>query len=423
MPNSFLNCVRNGRVIAFALFCLSSTQLVFQFPYIVMLPGERAKVFSATLCLLTLAVTIFVEGGKRLYESRVALYISLTLTLLVILSSFYSLVPRQSEERCYVILSAALGGYWCSRLLLTDQKFIRIFQWLANGLLVGVIVLALLGLYLTGKPHQFLDAHWHPVGSRLLLLSFAPLSLALGQNRRDQAVGVAILLITLLTIYIVGRYAFIQSVLVIPAIVSIMAVLVFRWRGLKLRILALILVVTVAAGVYFANYNPKNLNLGHISVAYRVESLFFSASVALRHPILGNGLWAPRDSLLEDYTFRYPFVSKEQFSEWVRNQRTSENLYLTFLADLGLPFVIIYFGAVLYLLLKLFRICRSSYTELAFHPAAIFLPLFAECIAFLVVDDLFEPQLSWFFHILLGLIPLGVVKSDKESSTRSCALD
>ncbi|MFH0957174.1 MAG: O-antigen ligase family protein [Pseudomonadota bacterium] len=393
----------------FFLFCLTTIQLVFQEPYIVILHDERAKVFSATLCLLTLTITILFGCDKqRLYFSA-DFWISLTLALVALLSGIFSVAPRQSLERAYVILSAGLGGYWCAKFLLTEPNLRRIFQWFVNALLVGVIFLALIGLYLTGKPHQFLDSHWHPVGSRLLSMSFAPLSLIFGDIRSDQIIGGIILLVDLIAIYIVGRYAFIESILIIPAVVSVIAFVVFKWTGKSRRIVAMIIAVTVTAGIFFAFVNPKKLNRNHVSVAYRVESLFFSIDIASRHPWLGNGLWAPRDSFLKDYKLHYPFVSKEQFSQWVKEFRTSENLYLTFLADLGVIFVLLYFGSVLYILIRLIGISRGPCLNLIFHPAAILLPLIAECLRFLVVDDLFEPQISWFFHILLGLVAAGIV--------------
>ncbi len=248
-------------------------------------------------------------------------WISVILSLIAILSGIFSVVPKQSLERVYVILSAGLGGYWCSKFLLTEPNFRRIFQWFVNALLLCVIFLALLGLYLTGKPHQFLDFHWHPVGSRLLLMSFAPLSLLFGNVRRDRILGGIILSADLITIYIVGRYAFIESILIIPAIVSVIAFFVFKWTGASRRIMAVILALTVVAGVFFVYANPKNLNRDHISVAYRVESLFFSIDIASKHPWLGNGLWAPRDLLAKDYALHYPFVSAEQFSEWVTESK------------------------------------------------------------------------------------------------------
>ncbi len=138
-------------------------------------------------------------------------------------------------------------------------------------------------------------------------------------------------------------------------------------------------------------------------MSYRIESLFFSIDIASKHPWLGNGLWAPRVSSLKDYTLHYPYLSKDQFSKWVIEYRTSENLYLTFLADLGVLFFILYFGSVLYILVNLLRLSRKQTSWSVFHSVAIFLPLIAECLRFLVLDDLFHPQSSWFFHILLGL--------------------
>ena len=350
MSNSIINFVPRGRTTAFVLFCLTTVQLVFQHPYIVIFPNERANVFSATLCLITFIVTILLGRQKPGKGLGPDFWISLALSLIVIVSSIFSVAPRDSLERAYVILSAGLAGYWCSKFLLSEPNFRTIFQWLVNGLLLCVIFLALLGLYLTGKPHEFIDAHWHPVGSRLLLMSFAPLSLLLGDVRRNRIIGGIILLVDLIAIYIVGRYAFMESMLIIPAILCIVAFFLFKWTRVTRKILAVILLLTLAAAVFFAYINPKKLNLEHISVSYRIESLFFSIDIASKHPWLGNGLWAPRVSSLKDYTLHYPYLSKDQFSKWVIDYRTSENLYLTFLADLGVLFFILYFGSVLYIL-------------------------------------------------------------------------
>ncbi|MGA8832959.1 MAG: O-antigen ligase family protein [Desulfomonilaceae bacterium] len=403
MPNSIINVVPRGRTAAFVLFCLTTVQLVFQHPYIVILPNERANVFSATLCLLTLIITILLGRQKPGKGIGPDFWISLALSLIVIVSSIFSVAPRQSLERAYVILAAGLAGYWCSKFLLSEPNFRTVFQWLVNGLLLCVIFLALLGLYLTGKPHEFIDAHWHPVGSRLLLMSFAPLSLLLGDVRRNRIIGGIILMVDLVAIYIVGRYAFMESILLIPAILCIIAFFLFKWTPVTRKILAVILLLTIAAAVFFAYLNPKKLNRDHISVSYRIESLFFSIDIASKHPWLGNGLWAPRVSSLKDYTLHYPYLSKDQFSKWVTEYRTSENLYLTFLADLGVLFFILYFGSVLYILVNLLRLSRKQTSCCMFHPVAILLPLIAECLRFLVLDDLFHPQSSWFFHILLGL--------------------
>jgi hypothetical protein len=409
MTISMIEDTSKGQIAAFFLFCLTTAQLVFQQPYFVILPDERAQVFSGTLCWLTLAVTIMIGRGKNRFGFGVDFWISLILSLIAILSGIFSVVPRQSLERVYVILAAGLGGYWCSKLLLTEPNLRKMFLWLVNGLLLIVIFLALLGLYLTGKPHEFIDSHWHPVGSRLLLMSFAPLALLFGGDARvHKVIGGIILFLDLVAVYFVGRYAFIQSILIIPGILSVLSLFLFRWTPLTRRILVAILLVTVTSAVIFAYLNPKKLNRDHISVSYRIESLFFSLDIASKHPWLGNGLWSPRDSLLKDYKLFYPYLSKRQFSNWVIEYRTSENLYLTFLADLGIPFVILYFGSLSYILIGLLRLNPDQTSGIMFHPVAIFLPLVGECLTFLVVDDLFHPQISWFFHVLLGISVIGI---------------
>ncbi|MGC8604829.1 MAG: O-antigen ligase family protein [Desulfomonilaceae bacterium] len=412
MLKSMINGTSRTRTVSFIVFCLTTVQLVFLKPYIIIYPSQRGNVFSATLCLFAFVVTILLGRKKPSEKLGPDMWISIALGLIIIFSSVFSVAPRQSMERAYVILLAGLAGYWCSKFLLSEPKFLTIFQWMVNGLLLCVIFLALLGLYLTGRPHEFLDGHWHPVGSRLLLMSFAPLSLLFGDGRRNRIIGGTILLIDLIAIYIVGRYAFMESMLLIPAILCIVAFFLFKWEKVTRKIFAVILVTTIFLGIFFACLNPKKLNRDHISVSYRIESLFFSFEIACRHPWLGNGLWAPRISFLKDYTLHYPYLSKDQFSKWVVEYKTSEDMYLTFLADLGILFFILYFGSVLYILVNFFQLSRKQTSWSVFHPAAILLPLIAECLRFLVLDDLFHPQSSWFFHVLLGLAARGSVKKD-----------
>ncbi|MGC8659284.1 MAG: O-antigen ligase family protein [Desulfomonilaceae bacterium] len=411
MPICFYNTDQKGRFFAFLLFCITTVQLVFQHPYIVILPNERAKIFSATLCLITLVATMAFAKDRRRGGFGPDFWISSVLSLLVAIGSVFSFAPWDSLERAYVVLSAGLGGYWCSRMLLDDPEFIRSFQWMANGLLLCLIFLALLGLHLTGRPHEFVDAHWHPLASRLLLMAFAPLSLLFGSGRRKRIVGGSILLVDLLAIYLVGRYAFTETMLIIPAILCLAAFLLFKWPPRASRILSALLVITLIAAISFAYLNPKRLDRNHISVSYRIESLFFSLHIASKDPLLGNGLWAPRVHFLKDYKIHYPYLSKDQFSEWVEIYRTSENLYLTFLADLGIPFFLLYFGSIFYILIRLVRLSRDGPGSFIFHPVSIFLPLLAECLRFLVLDDLFHPQSSWFFHILLGLAVIAIKRA------------
>ncbi len=61
----------------------------------------------------------------------------------------------------------------------------------------------------------------------------------------------------------------------------------------------------------------------------------------------------PRDTYLEGYSIKYPYVTKEKFSGSVNWVVSSENIFLTFMAELGFPFLLLYTFSLGYLLFRL----------------------------------------------------------------------
>jgi hypothetical protein len=114
-------------------------------------------------------------------------------------------------------------------------------------------------------------------------------------------------------------------------------------------------------------------------------------------------LLAPRQPYLQDYEIHYPYLTKADFSSWTAKLRTSENNFLTFMADLGFPFIILYSGALVVILGRLAGLALQPSSGAVFPALALLLPLMGEILHLQVVDGLFHPQVSWFFHILLGL--------------------
>jgi hypothetical protein len=167
--------------------------------------------------------------------------------------------------------------------------------------------------------------------------------------------------------------------------------------------LALLFFMSTIAVAHF-RFRAQGLDLQHPSVAYRAENVLFSWNIAVKHPIFGIGLWAPREQYLEDYQMTYPYVSKDVFKQWVMSFRTSENNLLTFLTDLGFPFVIIYCGALIAIIRRLVRMAFNPPAECVPHPLALLLPITGAVLHFQIFDGLFQPQISWFFHVLLGMV-------------------
>jgi hypothetical protein len=186
-----------------------------------------------------------------------------------------------------------------------------------------------------------------------------------------------------------------------------------RWKHL----VAALLVIVVIIG--FFSQQILWFKLSKEYPAYRIENFFFSWSIAAQHPLLGIGLRAPRDRFLADYQIKYPYISKEKFAQDVAEIVTADNTIFTFLPGLGIPFTVIYVLAVLALLAHLVRIAVRPPPGLYFRPLTLLFPLGLALVHFQLYDGLLFAQNSWFFHILLGLIPVGAASAKPPEAGRA----
>jgi len=399
-----------GEKAAWIVFCLTSLQLAFLSPYVIVIPGDRANVFSAILCAVSLVVALVFRRKQSVCAKLPEIVISLVLLLLVVLSGLFSLTPGPSSVRGFTILASGLGGFWCARILLTSSERQRHFQWLCIFMLSGILILSAVSIATSGNIYQFVDSHWHPVADRLILLSFAPLALLSARSRWAVVAAVLLLFASYILLLFGARTAAMGSAVVIPILLGIFAAVLRDWRLKQVAVLLMVLfAVSLTAGNHFFYHDPnlvKKWGKEGESVAYRAENIFFSWKIATDHPLLGIGLLAPRDEILKNYQPRYPYVSKETFAQWTSRLKTSENMFFTFMADLGFPFTIIYAASVIFLLFKLLRMVFYPPLDFIFHPLVLLLPISGALLHYQVVDGLLHPQLSWFFHILLGLVPV-----------------
>jgi hypothetical protein len=224
-------------------------------------------------------------------------------------------------------------------------------------------------------------------------------------SRRARLAGIALLCLGYVVLLLLAKHHGMESVLLIPAGLLAAALCLRNWS--RWQLVAMLFLVFIASLSLSNQLHRRGESLArdHQAVAYRIENVYFSWEIATAHPWLGIGLWAPRDSYLETHEIRYPHVTQETFAQWTRELRTSENTVLTLLADLGFPFVILYGTGVGILLWRLLRASVAGGSILPFHPLVLLLPLTAEALHLQVCDALFQPQINWFFHVLLGMVP------------------
>ncbi len=385
--------------VIWLLFAATCAQLAFQWPYAVMAPGVRTNLFSGLLCFLTLAAVWVEKRGALVYRSPEFL-VSAALTLLAVASALHSQVPLASSYRVLVLLASGLGGFWCSRLWLHTPENQRRFQYLCLLLLGGVALLSLVGYFASGQIHEyFTKGSNHPLTDLLFLLSFAPLALLAGKSRALSLMAVVLLGVSYVILCLSQRL----SVVFIPLGVGFLWVAMgaLRWRHL----VAALVVMAVIVG--FLAHQIYWFKLNKAYPAYRIENLFYSWNIAKQHPLLGIGLRAPRDQFLKAYQLEYPYGTKEQFAKNVTGIVTSDNQILTFLTGLGFPFTILYCLAVLTLMVKLAGLALRPPPDCVFPPLALLFPLCLALVHYQLYDGLLFAQNSWFFHLLLGLIPAG----------------
>jgi len=386
--------------ITWVCFAATSAQLVFMQPYFILAPGERTNLFSGLLCFLTLVVTI-IFGRKEIIRLKSPEFlVSVALSGLAVLGAWLSSVPFSASCRVFVLLASGLGGFWCARLLLNNPANQRRFQWLGLVLLAGLIVASLAGYLVRGGIDAFIQAHNVSLSNTVMLLSFAPLALLAGQSR-SLKLGAVILLCAGYAILCLSQKI---SAFSIPVAVGVAAVL-FGTVRLKHLVLALIPVILIV-GIFYHQIDRVVLRKVNTSYPfYRIENFPFSWHIARQHPWFGIGLRTPREDFLQDYQPKYPYTRPKQFAKEVGLYVTADNLYLTFLTDLGFPFLIIYGLAVVILVSRLIRLTFRPPPRLITPPLALLLPLAMTLAHFLFYDGLLYPQNSWFFHLLLGLIP------------------
>ena len=387
--------------IIWIFFAATCCQLALQRPSFLLVAGERSNLFSGLLCLLTLIVAVVWSPRGAIKPRSPAFLISAALAVIAGVSGLFSLTPLASSFRVVVLLASGLGGFWCARILLQTPENQRRLQWFCLALLAAVVFLSLLGYLTAGYIDRFLPYHTHSLTNVIILLSFAPLALLYQKSRPLMILGGILLGLSYITLCLSERI----SVVFIPLGVFLVGAAwgALRWKYLVFICLAMALVV----GVFHQKIIWHKLSMAY--PAYRVENFPFSWSIAKRHPWLGIGLRTPREQFMQDYQPSYPAITKEEFTRVSRDIVSADNQFLTFMVGLGLPFTLTYLAALGMLLVRLGRLAAKPPPGLFLHPLVLLFPLTMGLVHLQFFDGFLFPQSCWFFHLLLGLIPLRAV--------------
>ncbi len=389
-------------ITVWILFCLTCFQLTFQVPYVIMIHGQRANLFSGSLCAVMLVLARIHAGRKGISLPTNVMLISSVLSWLVLLSALFGDQIQTSAIRGFILLASGLGGFFCAGFLLKGEDGKRLFLWLCFFILWGVLLLSLVNYVAYGDIGQRTpwNMNRHAITNLILMLSISPLWLLLTKSGTLRLLGLFTLAVGYGVFFLSGQ----RSAVLIPMGLTALA---FFMKGLRLKHTIIALLLMGALAVLMYRQIPHHLLRADFPrVFFRIESYPLSWHIAEKHPWLGAGLLASREKFLEDYILHWPHIDKGRFLHAMELCLTPENILLTFMCQLGFPFTVIYFGAVMFLISRLLALASKGETETIIPPLALLLPLSGALVQNLIFDGLLYPQLCWFFHLLLGLIPL-----------------
>ena len=391
---------------AFVLFCATSVQLAMLKTFVPIIPGLKVDVYAGLLCALTLSCATLTARPGSIRASWPELTASFSLLVLAALSGLYSSTKWSSLAWGLSWTANALGGFWSARILLDDDFRRKVFVWLCAGTIYLLMMLGLWGFYFHGMSQHFVD-DLHQFVNIILMMSFASITLIATRKTFQTLAGLAVLIASFGALY-VGGVGGVEAAMLIPAAIIIPGVIIMLFSS-KPKLAPIVI------GLFFlgitAHYVLYVSGERFQRDEYQQERLEFyplSAHIAEKSPWVGIGLRAPRDSYLDDYELRFTRQSDEQFAAMLSRLVTSQNIFLTFMVGFGIPFALIYVLSLAYLLIKLLKAVLHPPRDSTIPPLALLISIVAAILHFMMMDILIQPQIAWFFHILLALIPTAV---------------
>jgi O-antigen ligase len=294
---------------------------------------------------------------------------------------------------------------------------------------ISLLCFGLLGVYELNNSEgiSLFSRNPLPAGASLALLSAGPMILLAQKNSAVSRIVLAPSLILAVSIIVLlAKKGPILNLIVI----FLFWVIVNNLRYLK-SFMVLVLLVgslfyfsgpTLSKYKSFAELNTSESNYvqsSTLSLMLRVEYYFFGFHIFKESPIWGIGSRADFNPYFDNYKIKLPenLMSKAYFYNAAIRDKTFENIFLSFLIEMGGLFTITYFGGLLYIMARCLKSSPSPTKEIEV------ISLVSVMVGFLVISCTFDtlrfPNLNWLFHSLLGLmvnLPRSSIKETPEPS-------
>jgi hypothetical protein len=147
----------------------------------------------------------------------------------------------------------------------------------------------------------------------------------------------------------------------------------------------------------------KSLSNLNSSILLRAENYFFGLHIFKKNPVWGVGFKSDMAQHLEDYKLKFPDkIIKSKYHDFIKHEKTFENIFLAFLVEWGFLFSFVYFSGLVIISITSWKKIRAPPKDSA---RILIVSVLAGFTAIsLTFDTLRAPDINWAFHSLLGLI-------------------
>jgi hypothetical protein len=359
-------------------------------------------------CIVPAIAVLFKVGPDLIGSKKWPIEIKFVLIVIVLglLNICFSEDQRASFKGMGLFLMSGILVFSISYFLFKSKQAQKGFFYLCSFCFVVFLVIGsfefIQQINVPGKRILLFSSNPIPAGSLLILLSIGPLILAAqAENRWEIFFWTSCLLIGILLIFLIAQRGPILA-LIVMVFVGAMICRNGAW--------VLILVALVLAGIGYqyrdsALFLYKEKLLKKETVLVRMEFYFIALDVMREKPVFGLGFNSPLSRFVPyDYKPRiYSQYGGSAFSAMTRGIEVFDNMFLSFMGEMGGLFALSYLGFLAYAL-KNIGLVRSENANVRTHTSLLLIVLAGFLLHSLTFDSLKYPHLNWIFHSLLGLM-------------------
>jgi O-antigen ligase len=371
-------------------------------------PGHWAQVAISLACILPAIVVFFKVGPELIKNTKLPLEIKFVLIIVVLglINICFSENQWESFKGMGLFLMSGILVFAVSYFVLNSRQAQEAFFYLCSFCFCVLLIFGAFEFFQqirsSGERILLLSSNPIPAGSLLILLSVGPLFMFVQAEKKGGKVfWGSCLLVGIILIILIGQKGPVLALIVL----AFVGVIGFRKASLVLILLALII---VCIGYQFENSVPlqyKKQILKFETVLIRMEFYHVALDVVKEKPIFGLGFNSSLSRFITPYYEGKIFSKLEGYSFYgaTAGIRVFDNMFLSFLCEMGGLFTLVYIGLFAYTLKNI--VINRENSAFDNIPISLLLMVIAGFLAHsMTFDSLKYPHLNWLFHSILCLM-------------------